>query len=393
MINNKINYFRTIDKAAGNLICKGLSIDKFLNEVKKEGKEIKKIKNILIIKLWGLGSILLLTPCIRALKNKYPKAKITILTLEQNRAMCERIKGIDRIITIRLDGTATTARRILRIISLVKKEVFDVVLDFEFLVSISAIITYLSNAGMKIGFKSLRVPARNKLYDKTGLFNKKQHVTSNFARLLKPLGINKIDISVEKPKVTIEEKRKVLRIIKRAGINKEDKIVCININAGRLAFERRWPKEYFIELTKRIIRKYTDAKILFIGSKEEESYVKSALTQLNHKSVINLAGKLSIPELQALFEKTSLFITNDSGPMHLAAVVGTKSICLFGPESPVLYAPLNKNSITIYKNLKCSPCMDIYNRKIIKCHSDAECMKKITINEVFRKVKQIMDKS
>ncbi len=387
-MKERIKYLREMDKILGDICCTLLAVNKVFR--KKKALDTGKIKRILLIKFWGFGSLLLMTPSIRALKNKYPKAKLTILTLEQNRHLCERIRFIDEIITVSIKSTARALNDIAKTLEILRKKEFDVSIDFEFFVGVSAIITYLSGAYYKIGFRSGRIHSRNSLYDKAVLYNKKKHITENFANLVRPLGVRKVDYVLEKLKTTQKDRRYLSVLLKKAGITGKDKLVCMNINAGELAFERRWPKDRFVELAKRIIKNYPNAKIVFIGNGKDKEYVKSALATLGNKGLINFAGKLDIPQLQILFEKSDLFITNDSGPMHLAAATQTNSICLFGPETPQLYAPLNRNSRVVYKKLKCSPCMDVYNRKKIICHNGAECMKKITVGEVLGKVKSVL---
>ena len=132
-------------------------------------------------------------------------------------------------------------------------------------------------------------------------------------------------------------------------------------------------------------------RLFFTGSTGEFSYVKAALDlypQL-HSVSMNCAGLLTVGELIALFERTAVFLTNDTGPMHLAASVGTPVVALFGPESPEFYAPAGTTRV-IYKRISCSPCLNVYNAKLFVCPYNARCMKEISVAEVLEAVRSLL---
>ena len=104
---------------------------------------------------------------------------------------------------------------------------------------------------------------------------------------------------------------------------------------------------------------------------------------------VNCAGLLSLDEFIALLERSSLFLTSDSGPMHIAASVGTPLVALFGPEAPRSYGPLGDSHV-IYKGISCSPCLNIYNAKLFVCPYHARCMNEILTREVVSAVRQLL---
>jgi 3-deoxy-D-manno-octulosonic-acid transferase/heptosyltransferase-1 len=96
---------------------------------------------------------------------------------------------------------------------------------------------------------------------------------------------------------------------------------------------------------------------------------------------INLGGETTLLDLAALYQSASLLVTTDSGPMHIAAAVGTPAIALFGPTDPLRTGPYGKNHTVIRKELSCSPCF------LKKCTSMI-CMNDITVEEVFQAIKK-----
>jgi ADP-heptose:LPS heptosyltransferase len=121
-----------------------------------------------------------------------------------------------------------------------------------------------------------------------------------------------------------------------------------------------------------------------IGSKGEYSYNQNIFLKCTHSNrLFNLAGQTNAKQLLALLEQATLFISNDSGPAHLAAGYETPAITLFGPETPIIYGPLNPNITIIKKDIYCSPCISVYNNKKHSRCTNAQCMSAITTDEVL----------
>jgi ADP-heptose:LPS heptosyltransferase len=104
---------------------------------------------------------------------------------------------------------------------------------------------------------------------------------------------------------------------------------------------------------------------------------------------VDLSGKISITQLAALFENSKLVISNDGGPLHLAVAMGAPTISFFGPETPVIYGPRGPQHAVFFKNIECSPCVNVHDRKSVRCYwTEPRCMKAITVEEVFGMIEQ-----
>jgi len=126
------------------------------------------------------------------------------------------------------------------------------------------------------------------------------------------------------------------------------------------------------------------------GTLHERAYVQEVIDGTTiHERCWNAAGLLTIPELGALLQRCTLVISNDSGPLHLAACFGTPTIGLFGPESPDFYGPIGAAAFSIYKEIFCSPCMNVYGAKSFRCPFDAQCMKNIQIQDVVSLIEEV----
>ena len=164
-------------------------------------------------------------------------------------------------------------------------------------------------------------------------------------------------------------------------------IVCVNINAGTLGQLRRWPQENYAELIFGLRVRF-GIKTVLIGGKEDVSYVEGFIAKIPKKNdIFNLCGKLSIKELVDLFNKSRLLITNDSGPLHIASIVGLPTISFFGPETPYLYGPLGSDHHVFYEDIFCSPCINIYNAKASNCNNNI-CLKSIGPETVIKTIEE-----
>ncbi|MBI5187796.1 MAG: glycosyltransferase family 9 protein, partial [Nitrospirae bacterium] len=146
---------------------------------------------------------------------------------------------------------------------------------------------------------------------------------------------------------------------------------------------KNWPVEHVISLVKTLHLKYNSEVILFGGRKEMP--VGAGIAGELKDGFIDLTGRTNIRETSALIKICRLFISTDSGPMHLSQAVGTPTIALFGPTDPAIYGPRGERHILIRKSLVCSPC------KYYDC-PDAQCMSLIMPDDVCKAVDEMLGK-
>ena len=154
---------------------------------------------------------------------------------------------------------------------------------------------------------------------------------------------------------------------------------------SELNFERRWPQPSFGELARRLARE-DRLRVVLVGSAGERAYtqrVVEAARDLGLEDALNLAGDLSTAELSSLLSRCAVFVSNDSGPMHLAAALGTPTVGLFGPETPLMYGPLGSRVRALYRPPICSPCINVHDNKVASCiWGFPQCLVSIAVEEV-----------
>ncbi|MGB0886689.1 MAG: glycosyltransferase family 9 protein [Vicingaceae bacterium] len=176
------------------------------------------------------------------------------------------------------------------------------------------------------------------------------------------------------------------------NINKTNNIV-ININAGDYLPQRKYPINYFVKLIKNLHQHNPSFQFIFTGSKTEINYTNTLTKQLDALSIAykNTAGKLSLNELAALLKNAQIFITNDSGPLHLAYYYKTPTVAIWGPTSAQLVGyPTSDNMKNVSLNKSCSPCFIHPKSNVAKaCNNKIDCFKELDADKILDAVLEL----
>ena len=330
-----------------------------------------QINKILIIRLRRIGDIIMTTPAVSALRKGLPNAFISYLVEEPYRELVEGNPDLDKVIVIEKDQSK---KSLLKLIRQVRKEKFDVVLDFHGGPRAS-LVTWLSKARLKIGYK---IKYRNFIYH-IKLPRKPQkghfHSVENHLNFVRALGIH-IDPPppLYLPPPQKNEVKKVEKFVEENGLE-GFKIVVIHISAGNEF--RDWGKSNWVKLI-HLLSKRPQVKTVLIGADEDRMAEKKILKE-SKGSIHSLVGKLNLREVRELISQSSLFVGPDSGPMHIAASTSTPIVALFGPTLPANFAPWEAIATLIEKKLDCRPCKQ---RQCV--HEDFRCLRSITPEEVYQ---------
>ena len=349
-------------------------------------------KTVLVIKFFGLGSILLSTPFLTFLDRH--NCRIIFLTFDINRELVERFTQPTLVLTISTRSPLPFARDTLSALKCIWSSDVDTVFDLEFFSKFSTLLSALSKAPMRIGFELPTLWRRMNLTHQVPIIHS-VHVKDLFLEQLKPFGIvpSREPTAVSSLSSTRFERDSMEQ---KLGLrtNHAD-FVVLNINAGTTSLERRWAPDRFMKVVSVLKAKHPGIRFFFIGNTSEHDYVQDAIQGLSSEPrmcATNCAGLLSLGELIALFERCSLLLTNDTGPLHIAAAVGTRIVALFGPESPQFYGPVASARV-VYKAISCSPCMNVYDAKLFICPYNARCMREISVDEVLAEVEPLLSQA
>ena len=334
----------------------------------------EKIKKILIIKLRGIGDVVLSTIVINNLRKDFPNAQIDYLVEKPSESGLLGLKEINNVLLfVRNDFWKKVA-----LVFQIRKNKYDLILDF-FTNPSTALITFLSGAEYRVGF-----PYRGRKYA-YNLFGPEERGKYHSALLhletLKLIGLNysskELDYSISLSTLHVTEKYLNNNFIE------SDFVVGICPTGGWAS--KKCDPEKFAEIANALIKKY-NAKIFIIWGKSDEKDAFRIHSLLNEKSFI--APETTIQELAAMIARCKIIIANDSGPMHMATAVGTPVLGLFGPTNPYMHGPLgDKNAWIRLDELECIEC------NLLVCPRKHECFRDLPVEKVLDKVELLISKN
>ncbi len=378
------------DQVLGIVLCALLQPVRWLRALRR--RPVPSARNVLLIKFWGIGSLQLLTPAVNALRRRHPDARLTLLTLDANAEFVRGLRVFDDVLTLDVKsgsgalGWLRIHGRILRLLAALRRRQFDRVYDFEFFTRFSALVSLSTGARETSGFASPHVN-RGGFHHRTVPFNRYWHVARNFRALAG--GENGRDVEPDDliPYTATPTDSASLRAkLAAAGLPPGRAFVVLNPNAGELSLERRWPASSFAELA-RTLANDDGVPVVLVGAPSEAEYVHAITARVGdvvRGHVLDLAGQLSIGELCAALADAHTVVTNDSGPMHIAAALGTPTIGLFGPETPVMYGPLGERASALWRPPVCSPCINVHENKVLNCvRGFPECLVNLSVQVVL----------
>ena len=397
----KVETQRLIDRTVGTIICHIFSI--YYKIFKKESPP-DGTHRILIILLSEMGALVLGYPMFQRLKQKFPAASLHILLFEKNREVVELLGVIppENIITINDKSMPVFVKSALGALADMRKLKIDTVIDCELFSRISSIFSFLSGAAIRVGFHPHTQEGlyRGNFMNRPVLYNPYHHISRQFLTL-----VDAIDSPTDpKAKRLITEEKLETPVIKFAPDEIEDakkrlldkapaiegqKIVLIYPGGGLLPI-RAWPLDYYCGLAEELLKRGYAVGI--IGLAEDKNLARTILAHTQSENCLDLTGYTqTIRELMLIFHFSSLLITNDGGPGHFAAMTPIATMIFYGPETPLLYGPIDKKALNIFLGLSCSPCVTAYNHRNSPCDGDNRCLKKIEPEFVLAKALEILE--
>ena len=312
---------------------------------------LKDVKKILIINLGGIGDMLLSFPAVGALRAAYKDASIDVLVVER---VYELVKdsGVFDNIFIYKKGKLGNAW----LLSALRKNNYDLAVNMRTMVSrVSSIKMFLLMSVINPRIRAGRdTDGRGFFFDikipETLIGDK--HETEYDIDMAQALGAKVTDRTLHF-NVDRSSADMVKGILEGRGIRDGDCV--IGINAGGMP-SRRWPVENIAKVMQAVAR-IKPCIFVLTGSKSERSYVER-LSAVSGARAVNLAGELSLNELGALMERCNLYISNDTGPLHIAAILKRPLIAIFGPGYIKRFDPrfISDNAVVFYKPVFCAPC-------------------------------------
>ncbi len=348
-------------------------------------------QNILVINTMHIGDLMLVTPALRTLRTNYPEAHIALLTDKPLGDLVRCNKNIDECILIDKHGKDKGLWALVRFIRKIRSRHFDLVINFHRNERASAIAAF-SGGKRIVGYSQ---PGFKRFFDKV-MPNRamadtpkelvEHQVTCHLEVLQKAAGCTKIDDRGLEMWLPPEDEAKSEKIWQEE-FSPEAKVIAFNIGASWLT--KRWLDTYFAECADRFIREGYD--VAFFGGPTDVPIVEKCLAKMQEKGspkVHVFTGKVSLIILAGLLRRCCLFLTTDSGPMHVGVAMNVPIVTMFGASPVPTFYPYDGKDILIKTPEKCHPC------GIHECprtgKENMACMKNIPVDVVMKYAEELL---
>jgi lipopolysaccharide heptosyltransferase II len=349
-------------------------------------------QRILVIRLDLIGDLVLSMTLVRALKRSYPQAEIDLLALPASAKVVMHDPDLTEIITYDPNiwrrpkaliqpknwRDAFSLRRRLR------------ARHYDIAVSVfgpwAGIIAVLSGAKRRVGFGRESYPGfmTDNVPGRHWSPGDHKHEVDYCLELAKSSGaITSPADRIPRLYVDPQACQQLEQLLMQRAVQQAKPVIACHVSSNN-GQSKRWPIPYWATLIDKLIREQ-GAQVIFTGAPVDTPLIESVSHRMQEQA-INLAGKTSLPQLVALLQRADLVISGDSGPMHIAAAVGTPLIAIHGPTDPALSGPVSPTATILRSDIWCSPC---YNaRDTADCRFfTTQCMKNISPAQVLEVVK------
>lgn len=334
----------------------------------------KGLNRILIRGPNWVGDSVLAIPAIKAVRANFPGAEITLLVRPWVSGLFTSAPFIDRVWS---EPRPASLGEWSRITSAIRRGAFDLAMllpnSFE-----SALMVFAGRIPKRVGYGT---NARSWLLtDAVGLATEPQHQVAYYLKLARAIsdsgGTPPIDIEA-----TREERASARKLLRSEGIPDGAPFLVLNPGAA-YGSAKRWNEERFAKAGGTLAREM-GLRVAIVGSVMERPIGEAIKTGLNGNAAV-LSGKTSLEALMGILAESSLMITNDSGPMHMAAALGVPTVAIFGSTDETVTGPYGSRTRIVRHAVECSPCM------LRECPIDHRCMTLVEAEDVCRAARELM---
>lgn len=327
-----------------------------------------------------VGDAVICLPAIEAVRDSFPGSSITVLARPWVAPIMEVHPAIDHVIQYKRPGKLLqNLKEMFSIITILNRKKFDLAILFQNAFE-AAFIAWCARIPSRVGYGTDRrgflLTRSLKIRRQEG----KDHQIHYYLGILEAMGLKaryKEPRIYLPPSVSAEARKRL------AGEGVRDGDLLVGLGPGAMfGGAKRWPPEDFASVGERASR-IKGSKLVILGSKGEKDIAQAVERKLNGLAV-NLCGKTELNEAVAVIGRCNVFVTNDSGLMHVAAAMGVPTVAVFGPTDPSATGPVGAVATYVRAEVECAPCLKA------ECPGDHKCMNSVTVDMVWREVERLL---
>jgi lipopolysaccharide heptosyltransferase I len=367
----------------------------------------REFQRILLIKLSAVGDVVHTIPVLNKLRRRYPRARIDWLVTPGIAELLRHHPAISNVLLFERDQWSapwSIIRSLARLGSELKSRDYDLVVDMHGQLR-TAVLTLATAAPVRIGFprprhhiwaaSSRRLPAQARKHAWKGaregswiaythfipLPTLDRHAVDRYLGVGPMLGLDEepADFAFPIPASASERIDKLIRQHAPTGRNAR----LLTIAPGTVWETKHWRREGFAEVARHFMRK--GFAVALTGSKRERAVCDEVANAV--PGILNVAGETTLSEHAALIDRSTLCITNDSGPMHLAVALRRPVVSIFGPTDEIWIGPYRRANAVVRASLPCAPC---YLRVLSRCPHAHACMRDVSAHAVIERAEVVL---
>jgi heptosyltransferase-2 len=337
------------------------------------------ITKILIRSTNWVGDTVMMIPSVAAIRKSFPHAQITVLATPWVMPLLQNHPAVDRtMIMEKSGGFLASFRELARIISWLRGERFDLGILFQNAFE-AGFLAYMGGVRHIVGYGTdgRGFFLTHKVIRDRGILS--VHQAEYFLGLIEAMGW---EAQEREPSLHIHDEDIKSSSLMLSTMGIDDSLFVVGLNPGaEYGSAKRWPEERFATLGDWAAKKWA-AKVVLFGSPSERE-IAARVSHHMHSNPVNLCGRTTLGQVMALIKRCDLFLTNDTGLMHVAAAFRVPIVAIFGSTDPVATGPISRNVRIVRHSIDCSPCL----REV--CPTDHRCMLSIEPEEVWEKMEDL----
>jgi len=339
----------------------------------RTSRRIEDARNILIRGTNWIGDVIMTLPAMAAIRRAFPDAKISVLAKPWVADIFFLCSDVDEVILYRSPGVHAGFGGLFRLAGELRERKFDAAILLQNAIE-AAIISLLAGIPVRAGYNSDgRGPLLTHSVKRTRAV-RRVHQVDYYLEMVKTLGCggDSRELHLAMTQADRDRADEILR-----GYNIDPGGFLVGMAPGATyGAAKKWFPDRFAAVADRLIGEFS-AQVMLFGSAGDRGSTGEVSRCASH-ALTDLAGMTNLREAISLISRCRLFISNDSGLMHVAGALDVPTLAIFGSTNPVTTSPLGKNSLVVHKDLPCSPCLKT------TCPTDFRCMDMITVEDVYR---------